>query len=171
MAPIGPNNQSIVSTTIYDVTRTSRFHPFAGTYVLILGVGLLTWYVRGIGDAIHGDIQNFLPAFHETPVVTLVFTFLKLAGYLFFGALFIVMVYAPLRNLWLRQVVTGTLEDLSFRVAKHDKILLVKLSGNVVALRATDELKNCLEQCAIEREKLRVTVGAFRRALKVEKLS
>lgn len=161
-----------MSTTIYDVTRTSRFHPFAGIYVLILGVALLTWYIRGIGDAIHGDIQNFLPAFREMPVVTLVFTFLKLAGYVFFGALFVVMVYAPLRNLWLRQIVAGTLEDLSFRVAKHDKILLlVKLSGNVVALRATDELKNCLEQCAIGREKLRVTAGAFRWALKVEKLT
>lgn len=68
-------------------------------------------------------------------------------------------------------MVVGTLENFSVRTVKENKCLvLVKLDGDTVSLRATDDLTNYLSQCAIGTDRLRVTVGAFQTALRVEKV-
>lgn len=93
------DKSTVNETTIYYTSKSSRSNPATEILVLILGVVMLVWYVRGVSDAVRGDIHDFIPAFRSTPLLAVVFAFLKLTAYILFPALFSLMVYIPIRNL------------------------------------------------------------------------
>ncbi|MFI5058929.1 MAG: hypothetical protein ACHQLQ_12150 [Candidatus Acidiferrales bacterium] len=159
-----------MSTTLYDASSDRQFNPFAGVFTLTLGIALLAWYLHGIVEAVEGDIHNFPAAFHESPVLTLIFVVLKPIGYVSFGALFILMIYGPMRNLFLKRVVSGKLRSMSVEAKGKGKLLLsVEIGAHHLVLPDRGGLGDVICDEALLGQELRFTLGAFNRVHKVEK--
>lgn len=160
----------ISTTTIYDARRSLRFNPIAQLFNLVLGLLLSIWYVRGIADAIRADIRYFPAAYHSSPVLTVTFAVLKLVAYPSSAALFAIMIYASVRNLWLKRIVDGPLGKVSASSVRNRTLLSLQVGGRTMILRDSGELKAELDRHTVLGDELRFTLGAFGGATKVEKL-
>jgi hypothetical protein len=160
-----------VSTTLYDASSDPQFNPFAGIFTLSLGIVLLAWYLRGIVGAVEGDIHNFSAAFHESPVLTLLFAVLKPIAYVLFGTLFMLMIYGPMRNLLFKRVVSGNLRSVSVNETKKSNLILsVEIGHSTLVLSNRGRLGEILCDEQLLGHELKFTLGAFNRVYKVEKL-
>ena len=157
-----------MSTTIYDENEARPARRFSGLLTLAVGIGLSAWYVRDMGRTISGDIQAFSLSFRALPLLTVVFAVFRLAAYLLSGALFAVMIYVPLRNLWLTKFLTGRIG--SVERSEKPSYISVKLDDRVFRFRDPGGLKPALDEKTSSGDSVRLTVGAFGRVSRVEKL-
>jgi hypothetical protein len=158
-------------TTLYDASSDSHFNPFAGMLTLSLGIALSVWYVHGIVGAVAGDIHTFTAAFHESPILTSIFLVLKPVAYVLFGGLFILMIYVPVRNLFFKRVVSGNLQSISAQTKKKNKrVLLVEIGPCMLVLQDRGDVSEILCDDQLVGQELRVTLGAFNRVYRLEKL-
>jgi hypothetical protein len=158
------------TTTIYDAGRSLRFNPVALLFSLVMGLLLSIWYLRGIADAIKADIRYFPAAYHSSPVLAVTFAVLKLVAYPSIAALFAMMMYAPVRSLWLTRIVDGPLENVSVSSVRNRTLLSLQVGGRTITLHDAGDLKAELDRHTMLGDQLRFTVGAFGCAAKVEKL-
>ena len=158
-------------TTLYDGSSDSQFNPSTGIFTLALGIAISVWYLRGIVGAIKGDTHNFIAAFHESPILTLIFLVLKPVAYVLFGALFLLMIYGPMRNLFFKRVVSGNLRSVSMQEKKKNKLALsVEIGPCTLALADRRGLTEILCDDQLLGQELRLTLGAFNRVYKLEKI-
>jgi len=160
-----------MAVTIYDVSEQPRFRPSAGILTFALGLGMLIWYGWHIRGAVASDIRNFPASYRSFPLVTIAFAVFKMVAYVSFGVLFALMVYVPVRNLWLGRVVTGVPHSVS-SVTKGRRVLLsIQVNGGIITLRGAGGLEPLLQDSVTCGDRLRLTIGAFDSLLKIEKLT
>jgi len=159
-------------TIIYDAASDVRFQPLPGLFTLLLGLALSVWYVRDIGITISGDVRTFPAAFVEAPVATIVFSVVKMCAYIFFPILFALMVYMPVRNLFFRRVVTGSLFDVqTIDVGGRKRKLLLGVGRHKLVVSDQGDLEAVISRARSLKQELRFTLGAFNRVLRVETIA
>jgi hypothetical protein len=157
--------------TIFDANEAHPARRFSGLLTLLMGIALSTWYVRDIGKTVRGDLQTFPLSFRVLPILTIVFAVFKLVAYIAFGALFAIMIYVPLCNLWLTKSLTGRIESIEQGdQSNHQSYILVRLDGRVCRFRDSNGLKSALEENTSRGNSVRFVIGAFGRVERVEKL-
>ena len=152
------------------IYTNNRFHPAGGVFTLCLGLVLSGWYVTEITSAIKQDVQNFLPAFQESPRLTVFFTVFKVCAYVIFPCLFALMVYVPTRNLFFKRAVSGRLALSAIVNEKGKAFLSIQLEHNQLLVRDPGDLGAVIRGHVPEGQELRFKLGAFNRVLSVEKL-
>ncbi len=160
-----------MSRLVYDSTSDIRFHPVAGGFTLLLGLGLGAWYVRDITTVIAGDAKNFHAAFVESPIPTLLFVVFKICAYVFFAALFGLMIYVPARNLFLRRVVSGHLVEVLPKDGADSNKLVLNFSSSVLSVPRSVDLEAALAKVLPQNLEVKVTLGAFNRVIRVEQVT
>jgi len=161
-----------VSLTIYEANEAGPVRRFSGLLTLALGVVLSAWYARDIGKTVRGDIETFLPSFKTLPILTVVFAVFKFVAYIAFGALFVIMIYVPLRNLLLNRLLIGRIDSVEQNNERgHRTYVSVKLNGRIFRFRDPGGLKSALDEKTSPGDSVRFVLGAFGRVEKVEKLS
>ncbi len=158
-------------TTIYDLQKQPPFHPAGGLFVLGWGVALSVFFLKGIGPTIRDDIQYFPAAFRESPIITIIATIFKLVGYPLFAFMCALLVYVPIRNIFLKQFVSGRLLSMFPSFNKRGRpILTIRLDQHELVVRDRDTLQDAISSSAVAGDQLQFTMGAFNRVLRVDKL-
>ena len=154
---------------IYDITMDRQVHPGMGLVMFGTGVFLAIRYLLSIKSTILADIANFPDSFHSDAALTIAFAALKLVAYVAAGILAGVMVYWPVRDLWLRRVVFGKLNSVALiENGKTKSKVLIKLGGQSLRISNADVLSTVLTQESLIQRELCVTIGAFDRVLAVD---
>jgi hypothetical protein len=99
-------------TEIYSLEMDRRVSPYAGVLGLIFGAAFLGWYGVEVQSSVASDIRNFPSSFHSDPVLTIIFSLLKVWGYLWFPYLAATWVYAPVRDIAAKRVRRGKLLEV-----------------------------------------------------------
>lgn len=161
-----------MKSTIYDANAARPSRRFSVLLTLALGIGLSAWYFRDIGKTVIGDTHTFSSSFRTLPILTLVLALFKLLAYLVFGALFAIMIYVPVRNLWFNKCLTGRIESVEESSKPgNGTYVLVKLDGQIFTFRDPGGLKDSLRERTSLGDSVRFTIGAFGRVERVEKLN
>jgi hypothetical protein len=81
------------------------------------------------------------------------------------------MIYVPVRNLFLKRVVSGRLRAVSAKVTEKGRPLLsIQLDQHRIVVPEPGDLESALNQDAVREQEIRITLGAFNRVLRVEKI-
>jgi hypothetical protein len=156
-------------------------------FTLALGLGLSAWYVKDIAQSIRHDVKAFPPAFTSSPVLTLLFSLIKLCAYVLFPCVFLLMIYIPVRNLFLNRVIEGTLISavreetdtglacLRLQVGPHkvhvDDQQRIRFGAKDLYVRDFNKLCAALNQESMRKCEVRIKLGAFARILSVESIA
>jgi hypothetical protein len=160
-----------MSLSVYDANSDPRFRTSFGIVTLTLGVCLLFWYWRGIREAVAGDLRTFPAAFRSSPTLSITFAVHELIGYVFIAYVVGLMIYAPIRNLWLSRVLSGKLKSVSASVTEQKRVVLsIQLDREQITLPDFGSLEVALNQKAAIDDELRLTIGALIWVRKVEKI-
>jgi hypothetical protein len=153
--------------------------------LLVLGTLLAIRYALGVGREIAHNLVTFPASYRSFPVLTLLLSLLALCAYVLFPCVALVMIYIPVRNLFLNRVITGKLlseiqwhtDDeaiMEIRIGTtklhvHDRGR-IQFQRQHLQVRDLDNLGSILGDESLVGCELRLRVGAFNRVLSVERM-
>ncbi len=159
------------STCIYDIQEGARFHPVGAFITLAIGLVLSVYFLKGITPAIQSDIRNFPAAFQESPTIAIIATVFKLFAYTFFAFMGALLTYVPTRNVFVKRTVSGQLLNLSPGLNHKGKpVLTIQFDDRELLVPDSDELQGSISSGAQAGDDLQLTIGAFGRVLRVDKI-
>jgi hypothetical protein len=161
-----------MSSCLYDWRKDrGRLHPYAGFLFLGLGLFLLAKFLNEFRADVRRDIRNFQPVWQSSPILALFLAIIVLCAYIFGSCLIGLMIYIPCRNFFFPRVVEGKFEAITTIFnSKGKSQLLIKMEDTSFRVPDLVDLKLIIGGSGLEGQKLRFTLGAFNRVLKIDKL-
>lgn len=155
-------------------------------FTLGLGFALSVWYALGFKKTVQHDLASFPASYGSSPVLTIIFSAIKMCAYVLGPCLFLLMIYIPLTNLFLTRKIIGTFlsknrtEDGANRAVMHIQLGAqdfrvydegrIQLRKQCLQVRNLDELYEAMDDSLIGRQ-LRFKIGSFNRVLSVDCVS
>ena len=138
----------------------------------MLGLALLAKFLNELAGDIERDVRNFPPVWRSSPTLAILLALFVLCAYVFGVWLIGFMIYVPVRNLFCPRIIEGTLKTVSATFTDKGKpVLSIKLNQHEFLVPNLGDLDKVVTNPDLQWQKLRFSLGAFNRVLRVDKLS